>query len=80
MESNYEVWLRDRRTGNRRSIILWASSFSEAEQLALNGSYTKQWFDIRHEEIFKIDKEYDPEPLLSHDEIAKMNWLISIEP
>jgi hypothetical protein len=59
MHTNYEVWLRDKRTGNRRSIMLWASSFGEAEKLAMDGSLTRKWFDIGNEEIFKIDKDYD---------------------
>jgi hypothetical protein len=59
MPSNYEVWLRDKRTGNRRSIILWAESFGDAESQAMDGSLTRKWFDIGNEEIFKIDKEYD---------------------
>lgn len=59
MPSNYEVWLRDKRTGNRRSIILWAESFGDAENIAMDGSLTRKWFDIGNEEIVKIDKEYD---------------------
>jgi hypothetical protein len=64
MPSNYEVWLRDKRTGNRRSIILWAESFADAEAQAMDGSLTRKWFDIGNEEIFKIDKEYETD---THD-------------
>ena len=63
-KSNYEVWLRNRSSGNRRSIILWASSFADAEDQVMNGAMTKEWFDIRNEEIIKIDKEYDASNVL----------------
>lgn len=77
MENNYEVWLRNKRTGNRRSIILWACSFADAEGLAMAGSYTKGWFNIDHEEIFRIDKEYEVD---TYDEQKRQEFLLTIEP
>lgn len=59
MESNYEVTLRDKRTGNRRSIILWATSFGDAESLVGDGKLTAQYYNIKDEEIIRIDKEYE---------------------
>ncbi len=60
MEAYYEVWLRDKRTGNRRSIILWANSFGKAEELVLEGRYTRMNSNITNdEEVGRIDKEYD---------------------
>ena len=80
MEDKYEVWLRDKRTGNRRSIILWAQSFSDAEQLVMFGANTRILFDLtKNEEIIRIDKEYDAE-LLTHDEQKRNEFLLSIEP
>ena len=51
--ANSEVWLRNKRTANRRSIILWADSFSDAEDKAMDGSLTRKWFDPGNEEIIR---------------------------
>jgi len=59
VETNFEVWLRDKRTGNRRSVIVWATSFADAEQIVGDGKFTAQYYNIKHEEIVRIDKEYD---------------------
>jgi len=55
----YEVVLRDKRTGNRRSIMVAASCFAEAEAEVTDGTYTRKYFDIGNEEIIRIDKDYE---------------------
>lgn len=77
MEANYEVWLRDKRTGNRRSIILWATSFADAEALVGDGKLTAQYYNIKDEEIIRIDKEYETD---TFDERKRMEFLLTLEP
>ena len=57
MPTNYEVWLRDKRTGNRRSIILWAESFSDAEVKLWMVVSTRKWFDLVTKKSIRIDKD-----------------------
>ena len=83
MENKYEVWLRNKRTGNRRSIILWASSFREAEELVISGAFTRERNVItKDEEIIQIDKAYsdiqNDREVASLDSYDKM--LLEIEP
>jgi hypothetical protein len=64
-KENYEVTLRDKRTGNRRSLFFAGTSFKDVEDQITDGYNGGDWatsyayFDAGNEEIIRIDKEYD---------------------